>query len=909
MTCTSCGTQNDPGRKFCLECGAPLAAVCGACGATNPPAAKFCGECGGRLGLPRPARPRAASPRRIRPRRRLPARPRRPPSPSAASSRSSSPTSSGFTTLAEDRDAEEVRELLSRYFDLARGIVERYGGTVEKFIGDAVMAVWGTPTSHEDDAERAVRAALELVDAVRGLGPSVQARAGRPDRRGGRHDRRRRRGHGRRRPGQHRQPAPVRRPAGRRARRRGDDARGLAAPSSSSRPASSCSRARPRPVPAWRALRVVAERGGRGRSDALEAPFVGRDDELRLLKDLFHATARERRVRLVSVIGPGRHRQEPPRVGVPQVHRRPRRDGLLAPGPLPVVRQRDHVLGARARWSASGRGLAETDDEATTRERIAETAARWVPDEQRAPLDRGGAPGPPRRRRAGARRPGAALRGLADVLRADRRRRTRSSWSSRTSSGPTAGLLDFIDHLLEWSRGVPIYVVTLARPELLETRPDWGAGKRNFTSLAPRAARAGRRCASCWPASCPGLPGRRGRARSSPAPTASRSTPSRSCGCSSPRDALEAAERRLPAGRRPRRPRRPGDPPRAHRGAPRRARPRGPRPPPGGRGARPDLHRRRPGGGRRRATRPTSSAAWSRSCAASCSSATRTRGRPSAASSRSSSRSSARSPTRRSPVATARRATSPRRATSRRSSTRSWRARSPRTTSRPTATPPKAPRRTRSAVQARIALRAAGERAVALGAQEQALGLLPGRARGRRPSRRSGRPSWSGPAWPRRPRGSTRRRSSCWPSRSTSCGPPATGAARPGSRGPRRRHVRALSPRRRARPRRAGGRGVRRSRRRSGARHAARSARPLPDAAPGRLPGGDRQRRPDARDRRAPGPRGDRGRHPRHPGRRLDQHGGAPTRGSAASRRASASPNTTACWRPRSGPGSTSAAR
>ena len=65
----------------------------------------------------------------------------------------------GFTTLAEGRDAEETRELLTRYFDLSRDVIERYGGTVEKFIGDAVMAVWGVPVAHEDDAERAVRTA------------------------------------------------------------------------------------------------------------------------------------------------------------------------------------------------------------------------------------------------------------------------------------------------------------------------------------------------------------------------------------------------------------------------------------------------------------------------------------------------------------------------------------------------------------------------------------------------------------------------------------------------------------------------------------------------------------------------------------------------------------------------------
>ena len=88
----------------------------------------------------------------------------------------------GFTTLSESRDAEEVRELLSRYFDESKRLIALYGGTVEKFIGDAVMAVWGTPAATEDDAERAVRAALDLVAAVSALGDEIgsplQARAG-----------------------------------------------------------------------------------------------------------------------------------------------------------------------------------------------------------------------------------------------------------------------------------------------------------------------------------------------------------------------------------------------------------------------------------------------------------------------------------------------------------------------------------------------------------------------------------------------------------------------------------------------------------------------------------------------------------------------------------------------------------
>ena len=89
----------------------------------------------------------------------------------------------GFTPLSESRDPEEVRELLSRYFDTTRRLIELYGGTVEKFIGDAVMAVWGTPVATEDDAERAVRAGLDLVAAVSALGdevaaPELRARAG-----------------------------------------------------------------------------------------------------------------------------------------------------------------------------------------------------------------------------------------------------------------------------------------------------------------------------------------------------------------------------------------------------------------------------------------------------------------------------------------------------------------------------------------------------------------------------------------------------------------------------------------------------------------------------------------------------------------------------------------------------------
>src|SRR5215472_3948055 len=152
MTCPNCGAQNEPGRKFCGECGTPLARACPNCGAANGPGVKFCGECGTALAA-------ASAPPPVAPRHEAPAAERRLVSVLFADL-------VGFTTASEKRDAEDTRELLSRYFDLARTVIGRYGGTVEKFIGDAVKAVWGTPTATEDDAERAVRAALELVAGV-----------------------------------------------------------------------------------------------------------------------------------------------------------------------------------------------------------------------------------------------------------------------------------------------------------------------------------------------------------------------------------------------------------------------------------------------------------------------------------------------------------------------------------------------------------------------------------------------------------------------------------------------------------------------------------------------------------------------------------------------------------------------
>lgn len=141
MNCTACGAPAKPGQRFCTACGAALALVCGACGEPNPPGARFCGSCGS--GLSAPAETRAPE-GELRPVSVLFA------------------DLSGFTTLAGERDPEDVQRLLNDFFAIADGAIARLGGTVDKHIGDCVMAVFGAPVAHGDDAERAVSAAVAI---------------------------------------------------------------------------------------------------------------------------------------------------------------------------------------------------------------------------------------------------------------------------------------------------------------------------------------------------------------------------------------------------------------------------------------------------------------------------------------------------------------------------------------------------------------------------------------------------------------------------------------------------------------------------------------------------------------------------------------------------------------------------
>ena len=468
MPCPQCGTESPAGAKFCSECATPLGSACASCGTTNPPSAKFCSECASPLGAAAATRPISPTP-----------------GPTAGHTAERRLVTVlfadlvGFTPFAEERDAEEVRDTLTQYFDMARETIERYGGTVEKFIGDAVMAVWGTPLAREDDAERAVRAALDLVADVRALGETMQARAGVLT------------GEAAVTIGATDQGMVAGDIVNTAARLQGVAEPGTVLVGDSTMHAASAAiafepagdtilKGKASPVPAYRALRVVAERGGRNRAGGLEPPFVGREEELRQLKEQYHLVARDHRPRLVSLMGPAG-------IGKSRLSWEFLKyiDGVLEgvwwhSGRSPAYGEgiTFWALGEMIRARA---GLAEGDDESVSRTAIAAMLAEHVPDEAE---------------RRWIEPAMLTLLGVGDQERGSDQHFAawRTFFERMAATQPVllvfedlhwadSGILDFIDHVLEWTRDQPIYIVTLARPELLEKRPNWGAGKRQFTSI------------------------------------------------------------------------------------------------------------------------------------------------------------------------------------------------------------------------------------------------------------------------------------------------------------------------------------------------------------------------------------------------------------------------------------------
>jgi len=195
MRCPNCQTLNPPNAKFCLECGNRLV-VCPNCGTVNLPFAKFCIECGTLL----PSQPETASPgiSQEQAARHVPLAPSTQSTTPIVSTTSQAALGApangnkraagasdgqrgtliapeerrvvtvmfaditGSTPLADRLDPEDLRAILAGYFNLMTEQIRRHGGTVEKYIGDAVMAVFGSPAAHEDDPDRAIRAALDM---------------------------------------------------------------------------------------------------------------------------------------------------------------------------------------------------------------------------------------------------------------------------------------------------------------------------------------------------------------------------------------------------------------------------------------------------------------------------------------------------------------------------------------------------------------------------------------------------------------------------------------------------------------------------------------------------------------------------------------------------------------------------
>ncbi|MGH3111772.1 MAG: ATP-binding protein, partial [Gaiellaceae bacterium] len=351
--------------------------------------------------------------------------------------------------------------------------------------GDAVMAVWGAPIAREDDAERAVRAALELVDAIATLGAGngadgLSLRAGVL-------------------PGEAAVTIGVEGQGmvtgdlvNTASRIQAAAAPGTVLAGDSTRRATEAAvayakagerelKGKAEPVQLWQALRVIANRGGEGRSVGVESPFVGRERELRLVKELFHTTADDGSARLLSIVGTAG-------MGKSRLSWEFEKyvDGLV-----------DTAYWHRGRCLAYGEGVAYwaladmvrmrariTEDEPadTAIPKLSSAIAEVIEDaEERAFVE-------PRLQH---------LLGLAERVAPDREDLF-SAWrlfvERMAERYPVimvledihwadAALLEFVEALLERSRSHPIFVVTLARPDLVERHPGWGSRVRSFTSI------------------------------------------------------------------------------------------------------------------------------------------------------------------------------------------------------------------------------------------------------------------------------------------------------------------------------------------------------------------------------------------------------------------------------------------
>jgi class 3 adenylate cyclase/tetratricopeptide (TPR) repeat protein len=474
--CPSCGAPVPDGARFCVDCGTRLAdSGCAGCGAPLLAGRRFCPACG-----------RDVAPDAVAEAAPTPAAGLVPDSVGRAERRRVSVLFVDlvdFTSLAESMDPEEVRAVQARYFEVARLIVATHGGTLEKFIGDAVMAVWGAPAAHEDDAERAVRAALAIVHAVDRIGGAAAGRA--------------LRAHGAVATGE----AAVTVGAVDQGLVAGDLVN-IAARLQGRAPAGAvvADRATREATAATVAFARIGSLSLKGRTARLEAfratglrqvetvhgashagRLVGRERVMREITDLMQGVIEEGRGRLVSVtgiagIGKSRLAWEldrwvdahPDDIAWHEGRALAYGEGVAFSAVAQMVRRRARIDEA-APPELARRQLAS----ALTELIRDEAERRWIEPRLAALLSQDVADGYDRDELFAAwRRFFERVSELTPVV---------MIFEDLQWADP--GLLDFVEYMATWSRTRRIFLLVLSRPELLDARPTWGSGVGSFTAI------------------------------------------------------------------------------------------------------------------------------------------------------------------------------------------------------------------------------------------------------------------------------------------------------------------------------------------------------------------------------------------------------------------------------------------
>jgi class 3 adenylate cyclase len=390
----------------------------------------------------------------------------------------------GFTAASEQQDPEDVRARIRPYHARLRAEIERYGGTVEKFVGDAVMAVCGAPVAHEDDAGRAVRAGLRILEAIAELneadpelglqvrigintGEAVVAVGARPER------------------GEGLVTGDVVNTAAR--IQTVAPVNGIAVSEQTYRTTSHVFvyeplapvsvKGKANPLLLWQA-HAVRDRFGRDSTRGYKTPFIGRELEKPLLIGTFERAAQQRSVQLITIIGePGVGKSRLAAELFAYIDAKPElitwRQGRCLPyGEGITFWALGEILKAEA-------GILESDS--------AEVAA--------AKLETAVSPDEPERQWLLQRL--APLVGVEAASPAERKELF-TAWrrflESLAAARPSVlvfddlhwadeALLAFLEYLSEWSQGVPLLILCTARPELYERRPGWGAGQRNSQTI------------------------------------------------------------------------------------------------------------------------------------------------------------------------------------------------------------------------------------------------------------------------------------------------------------------------------------------------------------------------------------------------------------------------------------------